>query len=107
MENNKSPKKIELEKQIYWGNNSKQMTWADIKHLELQDNDIIHSGWVDDENFDYHGYWHNEITRMVEETDEQFENRIAKMKQNDIWAKERRRESYLRLKEEFENGKSK
>jgi hypothetical protein len=105
MENNKLPKKIELEKQIYWGNNSKQMTWADIKHLELQDNDVIHSGWVDDDNFDYHGYWHNEITRMVEETDQQFEKRIARIKQDDIWAKERRRESYLRLKEEFENGK--
>ena len=65
------------------------------------------AGWVDDDNFDYHGYWHNEIIRMVEETDEQFGKRIAKMKQDDIWAKERRRESYLRLKEEFENGKSK
>jgi len=105
MENKKAPKKIQVEKQIYWGNNSKQMTWADIKHLELQDNDVIHSGWVDDDNFDYHGYWHNEITRMVEETDQQFEKRIAKIKQDDIWAKERRRESYLRLKEEFENGK--
>jgi len=105
MENKKAPKKIQVEKQIYWGNNSKQMTWADIKHLELQDNDVTHSGWVDDDNFDYHGYWHNEITRMVEETDQQFEKRIAKIKQDDIWAKERRRESYLRLKEEFENGK--
>jgi hypothetical protein len=78
MENKKSPKKIQIEKQIYWGNNSKQMTWADIKHLELHDDDVIHSGWVDDENFDYQGYWHNEITRMVEETDEEFNKRIAR-----------------------------
>lgn len=105
MENKKASKKIQIEKQIFHGYNNAPMKWSDIKNLELEDNDVIHSGWVDDENFDYHGYWHNEITRMVEETDQQFEKRIAKMKQDDIWAKERRRESYLRLKEEFENGK--
>lgn len=103
MEDKKSLKKILKEKQIFVGHNDKQMRWADIKNLQLEDDDVIHSGWVDDENFDYHGYWHNEITRMVEETDQQFEKRIAKMKQDDIWAKERRRESYLRLKAEFEN----
>ena len=105
MENKKSPKKIQIEKQIYWGNNSKQMTWADIKHLELHDDDVIHSGWVDDENFDYQGYWHNEITRMVEETDEEFNKRIARNDKSAEEMKQRRYESYLRLKEEFENGK--
>jgi hypothetical protein len=103
MEDTKSPKKILKEKQIFHGyNNDKQMRWADIKHLVLEDDDIIHSGWVDDDNFDYHGYWHNQITRMVEETDEQFEKRIVSNKRNKEEMKKRRYETYLRLKEEFE-----
>jgi hypothetical protein len=102
MEDKKTPKKIKKEKKIFVGHNDKRMTWADIKHLNLEDDDVIHSGWVDDENFDYHGYWYNEITRMVEETDEEFEKRVANNELNKKWAKERRYENYLKLKEEFE-----
>jgi hypothetical protein len=102
MEDKKTPKKIKKEMQIFVGHNDKQMRWADIKHLELEDDDVIHSGWVDDENFDYHGYWRNEITRMVEETDEEFAKRVANNELNNKWAKERRYENYLKLKEEFE-----
>ena len=54
------------------------MIWADIKHLNLQDDDVIHSGWVEGENFDYDGYQHNEINRIVEETDEQIENELKR-----------------------------
>jgi hypothetical protein len=81
------------------------MLWKDIKHLQLEDDDEIRSEWVDDDNFDYHGYWHNEITRMVEETDEQFEKRQADNERMSRWAEERRYESYLKLKKEFEDGK--
>lgn len=102
MEDAQSPKKILKEKQIFVGRNNDQLRWADIKHLQLEDNDIIHSGWVDDENFDYHGYWHNQITRMIEETDEEFENRIAAAKRSNEEMKQRRYKSYLKLKEEFE-----
>jgi hypothetical protein len=102
MEDKKSPNKIKKEKQIFVGRNDKQMTWKDIKHLELEDDDVIYSGWVDDDNFDYHGYWHCQIIRMVEETDEQFEKRIESNKRNTEEMRKRRYESYLRLKEEFE-----
>jgi hypothetical protein len=105
MVNNKSPEKIKVEKQIYWGSNNDQMKWKDIKHLQLEDDDEIRSEWVDDDNFDYHGYWHNEITRMVEETDEQFEKRQADNERMSRWAREQRYKSYLKLKEEFEYGK--
>jgi hypothetical protein len=81
------------------------MKWKDIKHLHLEDDDVISSGWVDDDNFDYHGYWHNEITRMVEESDEQFEKRQADNERMSRWAREQRYKSYLKLKEEFEYGK--
>lgn len=102
MKDIKSPKKIKREKQIFVGRNDKPMRWADIKHLELEDDDVIHSGWVDDDNFDYHGYYHNCIIRMVEETDEQFAKRIAENERDKKWARERRYENYLKLKEEFE-----
>ncbi len=95
-------KKIKVEKQIFRGYNTRQLKWSDIKHLELEDDDLIHSGWVEDEGFEYHGYWHNEIVRMVEETDEQFEKRIADNKRTAKLLKERRYENYLKLKAEFE-----
>lgn len=103
MGDGRSPNKIKKEKQIFHGYNNSPMKWSHIKNLQLEDDDIIHSGWVDDENFDYQGYWHNQITRMVEETDEQFEKRIASNKRSEVDMKNRRRESYLRLKKEFEN----
>jgi hypothetical protein len=40
---------------------------------------------------------------MVEESDEEFEKRIERNKRSEIEMKNRRRESYLRLKKEFEN----
>lgn len=101
MENQNSPNKIKREKQIFHHGKNRQMTWGDIKHLQLEDDDVIHSCWVDDENFDYNGYWHGEITRMVEETDEQFVERQANIERDKKWAKERRYENYLKLKKEF------
>jgi hypothetical protein len=103
MEEKNSPQKIKVEKQIFHHGKDRPMTWKDIKHLQLEDDDVIHSCWVEDDNFDYHGYHHGEITRMVEETDEQFEKRIARNKRSDEDMKKRRYESYLRLKKEFEN----
>jgi hypothetical protein len=43
-----------------------------------------------------------EVIRMVEETDEQFEKRIADNKRTAKFLKERRYENYLKLKAEFE-----
>jgi len=105
MEDKKSPQKIKVDKEIFRGKNDRNLTWKDIKHLELEDDDVIHSCWVDDGNFDYQGYWNNIIIRKVEETDEQFEKRIASNKRGLEEMKKRRYESYLRLKEEFENTK--
>jgi hypothetical protein len=105
MSDNKSPQKIKKKKQIFHHGKDRQMIWGDIKHLELEDDDVIHSCWVDDDNFEYHGYWHGEIIRMVEETDEQFTKRIAGNELNAKWAKERRYESYLKLKKEFGDNK--
>jgi hypothetical protein len=99
MEDKKSPNKIKREIQIYFHEKNRLIKWSDIKHLQLEDDDIIHSGWEDDEEG---GYFHGEITRMVEETDEQFQKRQSVIERDKKWAKEKRYESYLKLKKEFE-----
>lgn len=103
MEDKKSPNKIKRETQIYYHQKNSQLKWGDIKHLQLEDDDVIRSGWEDDDNYDHGGYWHAEITRMVEETDAQFQNRIADNERQARWARDSRRASYLKLKAEFEN----
>lgn len=103
MEDKKSPNKIKVEKQIYWHQKNAQLKWKDIKHLQLEDDDIICSGWEDDHEAEYGGYWHGEITRMVEETDEQFQRRQNDIERQAKWSKEQRLKSYLKLKQEFEN----
>ena len=105
MEDKKSPNKIKRETQIYWHQLNSHLTWKDIKHLQLEDDDIIHSAWVEDNEADYHGYWHGEITRMVEETDEQFKKRQKAIEQERERMKKMRYENYLKLKKEFEDGK--
>lgn len=102
MEDQKSPDKIKREKQIYYHEENTQLRWKDIKHLQLEDDDLILSYW-DENDENYNSHWVCGITRMVEETDEQFQKRQARLKLDAKWAKERRYESYLRLKKEFEN----
>jgi hypothetical protein len=49
------------------------LKWRDINTYELKDDDVIHTAWVDDDSFDYQRILAtNNITRMVEESDEQF-----------------------------------
>lgn len=104
MENLKSPNKIKREVEIYFHEKNSLITWSDIKHLELEDDDVIQSAWEDDEDG---GGFFGRIIRMVEETDEQFQKRQDNLKRQAKWAKEQRFKNYLKLKEEFENGKSK
>jgi hypothetical protein len=98
-------RKIDVEKQIYLHRKGYRMKWKDIKHLELEDEDVIRSEWVEDENFECHGYWHGSVTRVVEETDEQYEKRVRKHEIFMGESKKRRYENYLKLKKEFEDGK--
>jgi len=104
MEDVKSPNKIKREVQIYFHEKNNLITWSDIKHLELEDDDIIQSTYEYDEDG---GGFFGQITRMVEETDEQFQKRQDDLERQSKWAKEQRFKNYLKLKEEFENGKSK
>lgn len=80
--------------------------WKDIKHLEFEDNDAIKIGWEEayygsDSAMDAHFYVC--VTRMILETDEEFEKRLEDDERQSKWSKERRYKNYLSLKKEFED----
>jgi hypothetical protein len=100
MEDKKSLNKIKRETQLFWLGEDRLIKWSDIKHLQLEDDDVIRSSWEEDEESD--GYYVGEITRMVEETDEQYQKRLSNIEQDKERMKKSRYESYLKLKKEFE-----
>jgi len=75
--------------------------WKDIKHIEFEDDDMIQMNWSEHDDC-----YCVRVVRWVEETDEEWQERLADMKESEDRAKERRRQSYLRLKIEFENEKN-
>jgi hypothetical protein len=91
--------KIKKETQIFWLNEDRLIKWSDIKHLQLEEDDVIRSSW-EGENGD--GYYVGEIIRMVEETDEQFQKRLVLEEEHREYTKKLRYERYLKLKKEFE-----
>jgi len=83
----------------------KPIPFSVIKDI-VEPDDIISAGWDEGfytENDSMDAHYQMKVTRMVLETDEQLEKRKARAEQDAKWAKERRRESYLRLKAEFED----
>ncbi len=106
IEDKNSPNKIKVRKEIFRGESRKPFTWKQLKEIQFEDDDQIEVGhdegyYSENESWDPHYY--AVVTRMVEETDEQFEKRMHNNARDAKWAKERRYESYLRLKAEFEN----
>lgn len=80
-------------------------TWKDIKHIDFQDEDEISCEFVEpyvSENNSWDSYFIIEISRMVEETDEQEQKRIRKNQEVMSRLEENRRSLYLKLKKEFE-----
>jgi len=83
---------------------NKPFTFAQIKHI-IQDDDVIHAGYDEGfytENNSMDGHYFMNVIRERLETDEEFEKRRHKAEWEIKWAKERRLESYKRLKAEFE-----
>ena len=102
----KSPNKIKVEKIIFTAAKETPFTWKDLKHVQFEDDDKIDIGYDEgyySENNSWDSHYYARVIRMVEETDEQFTKRIADNERDKKWAKERRYESYLKLKKEFEN----
>jgi hypothetical protein len=102
----KSKEKIYVDTIIYQRHKGFPFQWLDIKHIEFEDEDVIRLDYIEpyySDNDSYDGHFSGMVIRKVEETDEQYNNRQERIAQDEKWAKERRYQSYLRLKKEFEN----
>jgi CTP synthase (UTP-ammonia lyase) len=80
--------------------------WKDIKDIEFQDEDEIYITLVEayySENNSYDSHIMATVTRERLETDSEFEKRQRTNKLQDKFLKERRYETYLKLKKEFES----
>jgi len=83
-----------------------QIKWKDIKHIEFEDDDIIVCCYIEPfitSNEQYPEHYTIRITRMVEETNDEYEARINALKEHKETAKKLRYNTYLKLKDEFKN----
>ena len=99
----KKKKKKEIFSKHYDGDNATVL----FSHLptDLLPDDIIDIGRAEryvSENESYDAYTELVVSRMIEETDEEYERRLDNEAMQERWAKERRYKNYLSLKKEFE-----
>jgi hypothetical protein len=102
MNNINNTNKIKVSRQIFNEKSDRHFTWKDIKHLNLEDNDILNFYFVDEHEFE-DGYHKGQICRFVEETDEEYKARMDKVENWKKKLKQNRYQTYLELKKEFEN----
>lgn len=98
--------KIKVQKMVFNKRQDKPFIWKDIKDFKFEDDDVIRVEYVESyysENHSYDAHYNAEVIRMVEETDEQFKQRIEDKERDEKFYKKRRYESYLKLKKEFES----
>lgn len=99
--------KIKIKKDIEDIQSDNPITWKDIKNLQLEDDDEISIGYEEpyySENNSWDGFYYCRVERLVEETDEEYEDRMERKKSTDAMLKKNRYEQYLKLKKEFEEG---
>lgn len=104
MEKN-SKDKIFLDKEIFRQTKDDPFTWSDIKHIQFEDNDMIRIEFVEryhSENNGWDDHFSCTVIRKVLETDEEFQKRQLKNELFKKEMKEKRYETYLKLKKEFE-----
>lgn len=86
--------------------------WGDIlkllneENITLQDSDILEvgftKGWDEGDSARDNAY-DLKVIRVREETEEEYQKRLSKIKESKKLAKRTRYENYLKLKKEFEN----
>lgn len=97
--------KIKIRKYIKDIQIDNPITWKDIKDFQFEDDDIIGIGYEEgyySENNSWDGFYYCRVERMVEETDEEYEDRMERKRSSDSLLKKNRYEQYLKLKKEFE-----
>ena len=75
---------------------------------QINSGDIINAGYEEpfySENNSHDGYFYFVVTRKRLETEEEFEKRVEEINSMKEKSKKRRYETYLQLKEEFEEDK--
>lgn len=98
--------KQKIDTVIYHRTKNTPIIWKDIKHLQFEDDDEITCQYEEEyysENNSYDAHYFVTVRRQVEETDAQYKSRLQKESKDKERALERRRETYLKLKQEFEN----
>jgi len=84
---------------------NKPFTWADIKSIAFEDDDVLSIGYdegFESENNSVRPYYYAEAIRLVEETDDEYQKRLAETARHSEQLKARRFETYQKLKAEFE-----
>lgn len=97
--------KIKIKKDIEDIQSDNPITWKDIKDFQFEDDDIISIGYEEgyySENNSWDGFYYCRVERMVEETDEEYEDRMERKRNSESLLKKNRYENYLKLKKEFE-----
>ena len=97
--------KIKIKKDIEDIQSDNPITWKDIKDFQFEDDDIISIGYEEgyySENNSWDGFYYCRVERMVEETDEEYEDRMERKRNSESMLKKNRYEQYLKLKKEFE-----
>jgi hypothetical protein len=97
--------KIKIRKYIKDIQIDNPITWKDIKDFQFEDDDIISIGYEEafySKNNSWDGFYYCRVERMVEETDEEYEDRMERKRNSESMLKKNRYEQYLKLKKEFE-----
>ena len=97
--------KIKIKKDVFFLEKDTPITWKDIKDFQFEDDDIIDIGSEEpyySENNSWDGFYYCRVERMVEETDEEYEDRMERKRSSDAILKKNRYTQYLKLKKEFE-----
>lgn len=99
--------KIKIKKDVLYIQLDNPITWKDIKDFHFEDGDIISIGHEEpyySENNSWDEFYYCRVIRMVEETDEEYEDRMERKRSSESILKKNRYEQYLKLKKEFEEG---
>jgi hypothetical protein len=97
--------KIKIKKEVLDIQSDEYITWKDIKDFQFEDDDIVSIGWEEpyySENNSWDGFHYCRVERMVEETNEEYEDRMERKRNSESMLKKNRYEQYLKLKKEFE-----
>jgi hypothetical protein len=98
--------KTKIKKDVFFLEKDTPITWKEIKTFQFEDDDIININseepYYSDKINSWDMFFYCCVERMVEETDEEYEDRMERKRATDALLKKNRYEQYLKLKKEFE-----